>query len=131
MRSSGSIWAIVAAVGALCCFLIQSPAQGAQIAAFAAQAKCIKGVEHVSGVVTVDTEWSPACVYVVDAELAIAGGVTLTVDAGTVVKSADAAGIDVQPGGSLVATGTASSPVTFTALRGPNKVRGCAVGGSR
>ena len=116
MHSSGSIRVIVAAVGALCCFLIPSAAQGAQIATFTAQAKCVNGVEHVSGAVTVDTEWSPACVYVVDAELMIEGGVTLTVDPGTVVKSADAAGIEVQPGGSLVATGTASAPVTFTAL---------------
>jgi Cutinase len=73
-------------------------------------------VKHVSGTLTEDTTWSPqdASVYIIDSTITIPQGITLTVNAGTVVKG-QAGGLEVA-GGSLVAQGTAAAPVVFTSI---------------
>ena len=41
---------------------------------------------HVSGNITGDTTWSASTIYIVDADLIVDYGVTLTIPAGTIVK---------------------------------------------
>jgi len=58
--------------------------------------------------------------YLLKGQVFIPTGVTLTVPAGTVIKGdkATKATLVVQPGGKLVANGTANSPVVFTSAQG-------------
>jgi len=58
--------------------------------------------------------------YLIKGQTFIPTGVTLTVPAGTVVKGdkATKGTLIVQPGGKLVANGTAASPVVFTSAQG-------------
>jgi hypothetical protein len=78
---------------------------------------CSRGPQHVSGALTGDTSWATnECVslYVLDGDVTVPSGSTLTVAPGTIVKIASGTLI-VE--GSLVAAGTAGSPVLFTSLR--------------
>ncbi|HEY4267686.1 MAG TPA: hypothetical protein VGM94_05795 [Galbitalea sp.] len=70
-------------------------------------------VLHPSGTISVDTTWDSASVgvYVIDDQVTVAGGATLTIAAGTIVKGA---GIAVAAGGHVVVDGNAGSPVDFT-----------------
>jgi RHS repeat-associated protein len=54
--------------------------------------------------------------YEISGNLIVAGGVTLTVQPGTVVKLDAGAGIDVQPGATLLANGTLAQPIYFTSI---------------
>jgi hypothetical protein len=58
--------------------------------------------------------------YLLKGQVFIPNGVTLTVPAGTVIKGdkATKATLVVQPGGKLIANGTANSPVVFTSAQG-------------
>ena len=58
--------------------------------------------------------------YLLKGQVFIPNGVTLTIPAGTVIKGdkATKATLVVQPGGKLVANGTANSPVVFTSAQG-------------
>jgi len=69
----------------------------------------------VSGTLTHNATWSPtaATAYIVTGTLDIPAGVTLTIDPGTVVKALNT---KLTVGGSLVASGTAASPVVFTSV---------------
>lgn len=68
--------------------------------------------------VTSDTTWAADDgPYVVTADVTVADGATLTVEAGTTVQVAD--GTTLTVAGSLVATGTDADPVAFTTAR-PN-----------
>lgn len=78
----------------------------------------ITDVLHVGGALGKDTTWSPATakVIVVDSNLAVPAGVTLRIEAGTVVKfSGASARLDVT--GALQIAGTAASPVILTSIR--------------
>jgi hypothetical protein len=57
--------------------------------------------------------------YLIKGQTFIPNGVTLTIPAGTVIKGdkASKATLIVQPGGKLVANGTAASPVVFTSAQ--------------
>lgn len=57
--------------------------------------------------------------YLLKGQVFIANGVTLTIPAGTVIKGdkASKATLIVQPGGKLIANGTASNPVVFTSAQ--------------
>jgi len=76
-------------------------------------------VVHVSGTLTENTVWTTDNVYVVDDLLTVPSGVTLTINAGAVVKYATGGfvSIKVNSGATLTAAGTSSSPITFTSLR--------------
>lgn len=74
-----------------------------------AAAQCTPGPH--SGTITADQTWCAAdSPHVVSGVVTVAPGVTLTIEAGSVVKPAS---ITVQ--GHLVAVGTEASPITFTA----------------
>ena len=84
-----------------------------------ATASCVVDVVHVAGEIAADANWNTgACplVVVLDANVIVPAGVTLTVGPGTVVK-ATSASVSLAVYGSLVANGTSGSPVVFTSLR--------------
>ncbi|MGA3181399.1 MAG: carboxypeptidase regulatory-like domain-containing protein [Verrucomicrobiota bacterium] len=69
------------------------------------------------GTLTASQTWSSNAVIVVDQNVIIPSGVTLTVAPGAIVKFAPGTGIIIQAGGILDASGaTASAPIIFTAL---------------
>ena len=74
-------------------------------------------VVHVSGTLAGNAAWTPTCVaaYVLDGNVDVPAGITLSIAAGTLVKSSANAVLSVE--GSLVVAGTAASPVTFTSVR--------------
>ena len=69
-----------------------------------------------AGTVAASEVWSADRVHVVEADLVIPAGVTVTIQPGTVVKFAPGKGIVVAAGGILNALATAASPIIFTSL---------------
>jgi len=69
---------------------------------------------NVAGFIDTDTTWSPSFCdpYIVTGNLVVNSGVSLTIQAGTTVKFDSLKALSVQ--GTLIATGTATTPVTFT-----------------
>jgi parallel beta-helix repeat protein len=68
---------------------------------------------HKSGTLSADETWTADNIYIIDSSLTIASGVTLTIQAGTVVKVM-VADIAIIVNGRLDAQGTSSNPVVFT-----------------
>jgi hypothetical protein len=70
-----------------------------------------------SGVITANETWAAGTVHVVEGNLEIASGVTVTVQAGAIVKFASGTGITVDDGAVLDASAVSSSgPTVFTSL---------------
>jgi hypothetical protein len=95
---------------------------GAAVADAIAGTPASPGPHKVSGTLTRNTTWSPAkaSAYLIQSDVTVAAGVTLTVAPGTVIKAASLADPNV-PGsltveGTLKAVGTAASPVVFTSV---------------
>ncbi len=74
-------------------------------------------VEAESGTLSASEDWLGAWTYHVTGELSIPAGVTLTIDPGAVVKFGSGVGIDVLPGGTLIADGTVAQPIIFTSIK--------------
>lgn len=72
-------------------------------------------VVNISGILEENETWTNDSVYVVESNLTIPEGVTLTVDAGTIVKISSGASIFVM-GGNLDINGSSSSRVIITSL---------------
>jgi hypothetical protein len=78
----------------------------------------------VQGSISVNTNWSASNVYYIKGFVYVRNGATLTIEKGTIIKGAPkeedptALGkggtLIVQPGGKLVAIGTADQPIVFT-----------------
>jgi len=68
---------------------------------------------EVCGTINEDIVWSSDFIYIVTCDSSVASGVSLTVEPGTVVKFDYRRGLTVN--GTLVADGTQSGPITFTA----------------
>ncbi|WP_369793484.1 IPT/TIG domain-containing protein [Terrabacter sp. Root85] len=73
-------------------------------------------IQHISGSIASNMTWAPDCAgtYVLDGQVTVNAGASLTVTAGTVVKSYQGS---LTVNGTLTATGTSTSPVVFTSLR--------------
>jgi hypothetical protein len=69
-----------------------------------------------SGTITAGETWAAAAMHVVEGELIVASGVTLTLEAGVVVKFATHAGITLQDDAALEAAATAESSIVLTSL---------------
>ncbi|MCL5097556.1 MAG: hypothetical protein M1608_08520 [Candidatus Omnitrophica bacterium] len=69
-----------------------------------------------AGTLAASEAWSGTFVHLVNNQLIVPGGVTLTINPGAVVKFAAGAGIKVDSGGKLNAPGTLAQPITFTSL---------------
>ena len=81
-----------------------------------------EGVEVlISGNIMADAIWSADSVYILGGRIAVISGVTLTIEAGTIIKGqygtgANATALLVARGATLNAQGTSTSPIIFTAV---------------
>ncbi len=74
-----------------------------------------------TGFLTVDETWTADNIYVLDGKVIVGDGVTLTIEAGTIIKGEEgqetlASALVVDQGGTLIAEGTADSPIIFTSV---------------
>ncbi|MFW5465166.1 cutinase family protein, partial [Knoellia sp. CPCC 206391] len=74
-------------------------------------------VRHVTGTISTNTTWSPACagVYLIDGSVTVAAGASLTVSPTSVVKVSSGGRLSVS--GTLIANGTATSTAAFTSIK--------------
>lgn len=75
--------------------------------------------EIKSGMITADETWTNDKIYVLSNKVVVDNGVTLTIEAGTIIKGRAGQGtlasaLVVSRGGKLIAEGTASNPIIFT-----------------
>jgi hypothetical protein len=75
----------------------------------------------INGVIEIDETWSADKVYELDGRVMVADGVTLTIEAGTIVKgrqgqSTNASALMIARGGKIHAVGTAEKPIIFTTI---------------
>ena len=81
-----------------------------------------EGIEVlISGNIIADAIWSADSVYILGGRIAVISGVTLTIEAGTIIKGqygtgANATALVVARGATLNAQGTSTSPIIFTAV---------------
>lgn len=71
------------------------------------------------GLITADERWTADNIYVLNGKVVVDDGVTLTIDAGTIIKGAQGQGslataLVVDQGGRVEANGTASQPIIMT-----------------
>jgi hypothetical protein len=77
-------------------------------------------IVKVSANISQDTEWTKDNVYQLDTRVTVLDGVTLTIEAGTIIKGnaelsgANAAVLMIARGGKLMAEGTADEPIIMT-----------------
>jgi RHS repeat-associated protein len=71
----------------------------------------------LSGTLTSSQSLLGSYIYVVNNNVVVPSGVTLTINPGAILKFAAAGGITVQAGGTLNAVGTVAQPITFTSLK--------------
>ena len=74
-----------------------------------------------TGFLTVDETWTADNIYILDGKVIVGDGVTLTIEAGTIIKGEEgqetlASALVVDQGGTLIAEGTADSPIIFTSV---------------
>ncbi|WP_339785439.1 hypothetical protein [uncultured Imperialibacter sp.] len=85
-----------------------------------AQPSAIAPIVKVSANISQDTEWTKDNVYQLDTRVTVLDGVTLTIEAGTIIKGnaeltgANAAVLMIARGGKLIAEGTADEPIIMT-----------------
>ena len=78
--------------------------------------------ESICGDITQDTTWNAGTDYILTCQTFVKAGATLTIEAGTTIKSApdDGAGLApalvIEQGAMIMAEGTADAPITFTSV---------------
>lgn len=77
--------------------------------------------ENVSGLITTNTTWTANKIWILNNKVVINDGVTLTIEAGTIIKGKEGSGslasaLIVARGGKLNAIGTADKPIIFTSV---------------
>ncbi len=84
-------------------------------------ASSLMAVDH-TGNITADETWFAADTHVLTGQTFVKDGATLTIEAGTVIKSMEDDGTGLAPalvieqGGKIMAVGTWESPITFTTI---------------
>lgn len=78
-----------------------------------------QGTVEKTGMITADETWTSNNIYYLDGKVVVSAGVTLTIEAGTIIKGRQgneslASALVVARGGMIMAEGTASSPIIFT-----------------
>jgi hypothetical protein len=82
------------------------------------------GTDTVSGVINSNTTWYCDTLYRLDGKVYVAGGATLTIEAGTRIEGlpsttpADASALVITRGSKIIAQGDCSNPIVFTAANG-------------
>ncbi len=79
------------------------------------------GTVDVTSNITADATWTKDNVYVLASRVTVLDGVTLTIEAGTIIKGesgsgANATALLIARGGKLMANGTATEPIIFTSF---------------
>jgi hypothetical protein len=79
------------------------------------------GNELIASNISVNTTWTKDKVYQLGGRIAVLDGVTLTIEAGTIIKGeagtgANATALLIARGGKLMAEGTAALPIIFTSV---------------
>ena len=70
-----------------------------------------------SGTIAQDETWAADAVHVIESDISVSSGVTVTVEAGTVLKFASGVTVTVEDGATLdAAAATESQPIVFTSL---------------
>ena len=77
--------------------------------------ECYATIE-VGGTIGQDTIWTSDDVYLVTSNITVSAGITLTIEAGTVVKFNSGRQLNVSSG-ALVAKGAAGNEIVFTSYR--------------
>jgi hypothetical protein len=77
--------------------------------------------EVISGLIEEDQTWTADKIYELAGRVIVADGVTLTIEAGTIVKGREGQGINacalmIARGGKIDAIGTADEPIIFTSI---------------
>jgi len=72
-----------------------------------------------TGILTEDETWTSNNIYLLNGKVVVNDGVTLTIEAGTIIKGAEgqeslASALVVDQGGKVIANGTASAPIIMT-----------------
>ena len=72
-----------------------------------------------TGILTADETWTADNIYVLNSKVVVDDGVTLTIEAGTIIKGAEGLGslasaLVVDQGGRVIANGTAARPIVMT-----------------
>jgi RHS repeat-associated protein len=70
----------------------------------------------LSGTLPASTTLYGTQVYTVSGTVVVPSGVTLNIQPGAVIKFTSGAGMDVQPGSTLIANGTLAQPIFFTSI---------------
>ena len=100
---------------------MKRPLLSSLLALLAAPAGVFAADVVVTSNITANTTWTKSNVYILDTKIYVTNGVTLTIEAGTVVKGrakanpVDATALVIARGGKIDAQGTATSPIIFTA----------------
>src|SRR5690606_10772133 len=71
--------------------------------------------------ITQNTTWASDKVYILGGRITVVSGVTLTIEAGTIIKGeagtgANATALLIARGGQIMAEGTATAPIIFTSV---------------
>mgnify|MGYP003885845891 CR=1 FL=1 len=74
-----------------------------------------------TGELSADETWTANNIYILDGRVVVPSGVTLTIEAGTIIKGAEgqeteASALIVARGGKIMAEGTADAPIIFTTV---------------
>jgi RHS repeat-associated protein len=73
---------------------------------------------NAGGSIVANTTWTTAnSPYIIQSDVTVTNGATLTIQPGVVVKFASGTNLYVSPGGTLQAVGTAPQPIYFTSLK--------------
>lgn len=72
--------------------------------------------ELVDADITTDTTWSADTIYSLTEKVNVEAGATLTIEAGTLIKSGPDGSLVISRGGMIDAQGTAEAPIVFTSL---------------
>ncbi|HSY61990.1 MAG TPA: hypothetical protein VK796_08950, partial [Cytophaga sp.] len=73
------------------------------------------GANTITGNITSDATWKASEQYALGGYVYVKSGATLTIEAGTVIKSSKIqSALIVEPGGKIIAQGTPSNPIVFT-----------------
>ena len=100
----------------------QSPAKTSEaVATVEVTAEPVPEVVVVSGTIDANTTWSAANIYELASKVFVTEGATLTIEAGTIVKSREgngssATGLYIARGGKIMAVGTPEKPIIFTSV---------------
>lgn len=74
-----------------------------------------------AGIIKVNETWTADKIYILGGKVVVDEGITLTIEAGTIIKGAEGQGslasaLIIDQGGKLIAEGTSAKPIIFTSI---------------